>query len=50
MPLKAAGLRKEPPVSLPLAIGTMPVASTTAEPPDDPAADLVGSNGLPVAP
>ena len=50
MPLKAAGLRKEPPVSLPLAIGTMPVASATAEPPDDPAADLVGSNGLPVAP
>ena len=28
----------------------MPVASATAEPPDDPAADFVGSKGLPVAP
>ena len=50
MPQKAAGLRSEPPVSEPVAIGTMPVASATADPPDEPAADFVGSNGLPVAP
>src|SRR5688572_10778991 len=30
---KAGGLRSEPPVSLPSAIGTMPVASATAPPP-----------------
>ena len=30
---KAAGLRSEPPVSLPSAIGTMPHASATAAPP-----------------
>ena len=50
MPLKAAGLRSEPPVSEPVASGTMPVASATAEPPDEPAADLVGSKALPVTP
>ena len=50
MPLKAAGLRSEPPVSEPVAIGTMPVASATPEPPEEPAADFVGSKGLPVAP
>ena len=50
MPENAAGLRSEPPVSEPEQIGTMPVASATADPPDEPAADRVGSNGLPVAP
>ena len=50
MPLNAAGLRKLPPVSDPVAIGTIPQASATPEPPDDPAAFFVGSNGLPVAP
>src|SRR3954471_4716982 len=50
MPLYAAGLRSEPPVSEPDARGTMPQASATAEPPEEPAADRVGSNGLPVAP
>ena len=50
MPQNAAGLRSEPPVSLPVQSGTIPVASATAEPPDDPAADFVGSNGFPVAP
>ena len=49
-PQKAAGLRKDPPVSLPVHKGSMPVASATAEPPDEPAADFLGSNGLPVAP
>jgi hypothetical protein len=50
MPQNAAGLRRLPPVSLPVASGTIPVASATAEPPEDPAADFVGSNGLPHAP
>ena len=43
-------IAQAPPVSEPDASATMPVASATAEPPDDPAADLRGSNGLPVAP
>ncbi len=42
MPLNAAGLRSEPPVSDPVASGTMPQASATAEPPEEPAADRVG--------
>ena len=50
MPQNAAGLRSDPPVSEPEQIGTMPVASATADPPDEPAAERVGSNGLPVAP
>src|SRR5436190_13032587 len=49
-PQKAAGLRTDPPVSEPVASGTMPVASATADPPEEPAADRSGSNGLPVAP
>jgi len=50
MPLKAAGFRSEPPVSEPVARGTMPQASATADPPEDPAADFTGSKALPVAP
>ena len=50
MPQNAAGLRSDPPVSEPEQIGTMPVASATADPPEEPAAERVGSNGLPVAP
>ena len=50
MPLKAAGLRSEPPVSEPEQSGTMSVASATAEPPEEPAADFVLSKALPVAP
>ena len=50
MPQNAAGFRNDPPVSEPWQIGTMPVASATADPPDDPAQDFAGSNGLPVAP
>ena len=30
--------------------GAMPVASATADPPEEPAAERVGSKGLPVAP
>ena len=39
MPQNAAGLRSDPPVSEPEQIGTMPVASATADPPDEPAAE-----------
>ena len=39
MPLKAAGLRSDPPVSEPEQIGAMPQASATPDPPDDPAAE-----------
>ncbi len=50
MPQNAAGLRNDPPVSEPWQIGTIPVANATADPPDEPAQDFAGSNGLPVAP
>ena len=50
MPQNEAGLRRLPPVSEPVQSGAMPVASATAEPPDEPAQDFIGSNGLPVAP
>ena len=40
---KLAGLRSEPPVSLPSAIGTIPHASATAAPPLEPPHVLVGS-------
>src|SRR3989454_1898307 len=43
---KAAGLRSEPPVSLPSAIGTMPHASATAAPPLEPPHVFVRSYGL----
>ena len=47
---KLAGLRSEPPVSLPSAIGNMPHASATAAPPLLPPQVLVVSYGLSVAP
>ena len=50
IPLNAAGLRSDPPVSDPEQIGAIPQASATPDPPEDPAADLVWSNGLPVTP
>src|SRR3982751_4677370 len=49
-PQKAAGLRRLPPMSEPCATQAMPVASATAAPPDEPAADLDVSHGLRVAP
>ncbi len=49
-PQNAAGMRSEPPVSEPVASGTMPVASATAEPPDEPPQLRRGSNGLRVGP
>src|SRR3954469_14080721 len=50
IPQKLAGLRKLPPMSEPCASQAIPVASATAAPPDEPAADLDVSQGLRVAP
>ena len=36
MPQKEAGMRIEQPKSVPCASGTIPVATATAEPPDEP--------------
>src|SRR5918995_3086573 len=47
---KPAGLRSEPPVSLPSAIGTIPHASATAPPPLLPPHVFVRSYGFRVAP
>src|SRR3546814_13939095 len=49
-PQKAAGRRRLPPVSDPVAIGTMPAARAAADPPDEPPPVRVASKGLPVAP
>ena len=50
MPLKLAGLRRLPPMSEPCASHAMPVASATAAPPDEPAAERDVFQGLRVAP
>ena len=50
MPQKLAGLRSEPPMSEPCASHAMPVASATAAPPDEPAAERDVFQGLRVAP
>ena len=47
---KLAGLRSEPPMSLPSAIGSMPHASATAAPPLLPPQVLVRSYGFSVDP
>ena len=39
-PLKAAGMRTEPPVSVPIATGARPRATATAEPDDEPPGTL----------
>ena len=49
-PLQAAGLRSDPPRSLPSAIGSMRQARATEAPPLDPPAERVVSHGLSVAP
>ena len=46
----AAGLRSEPPVSLPSAVATMRQASATAAPPLDPPAVRSSRHGLRVTP
>src|SRR5258708_73134 len=50
MPQKLAGLRSEPPMSVPCASHAVPVASATAAPPEEPAAERDRSQGLSVAP
>src|ERR1700749_2818591 len=50
MPQKLAGLRSEPPMSEPWASQAMPVASATAAPPEEPAADFDAYQGLRGAP
>src|SRR3984885_9976975 len=49
-PQKLAGFRSEPPMSEPWASHAVPVASATAAPPEEPAADRDRSHGLRVAP
>src|SRR5262249_37507110 len=50
MPQNAAGMRMEQPKSVPCAKGTMPVATATAEPPEEPAGLNAGFQGLRVGP
>ena len=50
MPQNAAGMRIEQPKSVPCASGSMPVATATAEPPEEPAGLSAGFHGLRVAP
>src|SRR5215475_13955035 len=49
-PQKAAGVRSEPPVSEPWAIGPIPVARATAAPPLEPPQVSAGFHGFRVAP
>ena len=42
MPVKAAGWRIDPPVSVPVAAGAMRAATTEDEPPEDEPDDLLG--------
>src|SRR5215831_15724988 len=50
MPQKLAGLRNDPPRSVPCASQAMPVASAAAAPPDDPPAERALFHGLCVDP
>src|SRR5262245_21837520 len=50
MPQNAAGMRIEQPWSVPCASGVMPVATATAEPPEEPAGLSAGFHGLRVGP
>src|ERR1700759_4189469 len=50
MPQKLAGWRSEPPMSVPWASQAVPVASATAAPPEEPAAEREVAQGLRVAP
>src|SRR3984893_16245281 len=49
-PQKLAGLRSEPPMSVPWVSQAIPVASATAAPPEEPAAERDRSQGFNVAP
>ena len=50
MPVKPAGMRIEPPPSVPTASAPMPVASAAAAPPEEPPGVLSGFQGLRVMP
>src|SRR6516164_727538 len=50
IPQHDAGIRIDPPPSLPWAIGTMRLATSAAEPPDEPPAVLSRFHGLRVWP
>src|SRR3984893_15931260 len=50
MPPNDVGMRMEQPKSVPCAIGTIPVATATADPPDEPAGLNAGFQGLRVTP
>ena len=50
MPQKPAGMRMEPPASVPSAMGAMPADTAAALPPLLPPAVLLGSQGLLVGP
>ena len=49
-PQQAAGMRIEPPPSLPCATGTMPAATAAAAPPEEPPGVRCRSQGLRVGP
>src|ERR1700680_2573005 len=49
-PLYAAGMRMEPPPSLPVHAGRSPAATAAAEPPDEPPGVRGGSQGVRVMP
>jgi hypothetical protein len=49
-PHNAAGMRTDPPVSVPIATAAMPSATETAAPDDDPPGMRARSNGLPGVP
>ena len=50
MPQAAAGIRIEPPVSVPMDASAMPATTLAADPPLDPPGDRVGSCGLRAGP
>src|SRR3979490_1661340 len=50
IPQNDAGIRIEQPKSVPCASGTIPVATATADPPEDPAGLSAGFQGLRVTP
>ena len=49
-PHQAAGMRTEPPMSVPSARGTQPAATAAPEPPEDPPGVRLVSQGLRVIP
>lgn len=50
IPVKWAGMRMEPPMSVPSSKAVKPHATETAGPPDEPPGDRDGSHGLRVTP